>query len=236
MKEYTVIWRIQVDGKDHTGAAEAALEIMKDPVSALVFEVYERDPGTFEGCCTIDLWDDGKSGEEVQELDPGSFITAQPFKSINTGAVDRDDIRDFLNRTVKHPEIAPEDIHLYFMSLSYLKAQVDTQEVNRVALLFRGDALRYCNHGLLTRETINECAVSEPDIAAGYCAADMLDEETLSEWKLNSPDTYRNFTVAPRTVCPKCEHKGFIYESASETYFCNNCFYILPAGNAEKSD
>jgi hypothetical protein len=236
MKEYTVIWRIQVDGENHRAAAEAALEIMKDPVTALVFDVFEKDSGEFEGCCTVDLWGDEKSKEEIRESQPGVFTTAQPFKSIDAGAVDRDDIRDFLNRTVAHPEIAPEDIHLYFMSLSYLKGQVEPQEVNRVALLFREDALRYCNHGFLTRETINKCAISEPDTAAGYCAADMIDEETLSDWKLNSPDTYRNFAVAPRTVCPKCERKGFAYESAAETYFCNNCFYILPAGEAEKSD
>ena len=57
MKEYTCIWRIQVDGGTPREAAEAARAIMVDG-EALMFEVFQfpdKDPGELEGCVYVDL-------------------------------------------------------------------------------------------------------------------------------------------------------------------------------------
>jgi len=55
MMEYTVIWRIQVDGANPREAAAAAHAIMVDPGEALMFEVFEKDPGELKGCVYADL-------------------------------------------------------------------------------------------------------------------------------------------------------------------------------------
>ena len=60
MKEYRVIWTIDLKAKDDIAAAKAALEIQRDPEScALMFEVIcMQDPENKEPMKSIDLWDE----------------------------------------------------------------------------------------------------------------------------------------------------------------------------------
>lgn len=56
-KTYTVVWRIQAEGRTPEEALKEAYETFKDPGEALMFEVYEGiempEPGT---CKFIDLF------------------------------------------------------------------------------------------------------------------------------------------------------------------------------------